>query len=153
MNCLSKIFFLFIFFLSFDSIGQNSKKTLRYNSQINIEKPFTKQEKAFIVEAYSQDFFVSLTNKPGLTYRFKDILRNRVNVYQIVYKEKLSVFPNLSDIPIFKAYNSNLLRDVSYNKNTFNILKYNFNFDSKESYRVRIDNTNYIVSLMPQKNN
>ena len=153
MNYISKIFLLVLCFLVFDSVAQNSKKTLNESVKLNLEQPFTLQEKTFIIEAYSQDFFTSINNKPGLVHRFKDILRNRVNVYQIMYEEKLSLYPNLSTIPLFKAYNPNLSRDVSYNKNTFNILKYNFNFDSNMSYNVRIDNTNYIISLSPQTRN
>ena len=80
----------------------------------------------------------------------KHILRNRVEIIELPDKD-LSSFTNLSTVPLFNHYNKGLSRDPMYNASTFNPLKYQFNFHSREGSKTyRFDNSQYLVIIKSQ---
>ena len=80
----------------------------------------------------------------------KNILRNRVRIYEEKIKD-LSNLQKLSQVPLFKTFNDKLERDIVFNPNTFNPLKYDFNYNSRDKTKsYRVDNTNYIIVIYSQ---
>jgi hypothetical protein len=139
------------------SINLVTAQDLRKNNQQqfvqypeNIDLDFTKKELTFLSEAFSQEYVSIINNDINASRRFKHLLRNRVRFIYVPYEEKLKSYPKLSSIGFFTDFNKNPKKDLIFNKETFNVLKYNFNFFSKEKYKVRIDNTNYVLAVESQ---
>lgn len=62
----------------------------------------------------------------------------------------LESYVNLSTIQVRNKYNSALVNDYkSFNVSTFNPLKYFFNFYSPVQMNYRIDNTDYMIVIVP----
>lgn len=146
------IYFVLVIIASGSIYAQKSSEVLQSVACIddNTETPLTTKERAFIDEVYgdyAQKLFYS--NEQRLKY-VKQILRNRVTINYYENKDLSSLKP-LSQVPLVDGMNQNLRRDVSYNKNTFNPLKYNFNFFSRQeqSSYYRIDNTQYLITISP----
>lgn len=57
----------------------------------------------------------------------------------------------LSEIELTTGYNPGLKRDLTYNVETFNPLKYKFPMWSKTKLLYRIDNTDFIIAIAPVK--
>jgi len=88
-------------------------------------------------------------NRPQRVKDIKNILRNRVEIVE--YKNKdLSSLPALSSVPLFNLYNKALTRDVFVTAENFNVLKYNLPFYGKKRATYHIDNTAYILTIIPQ---
>jgi len=146
-------FFSLLIFSNFGAlIAQNNVKTqnnwiTHYPENINI--PFTDSELAKLKVAYKDQLQNQILNRPVRIKDVKDILRNRVYIYQENIKD-ISTIPLLSNIPTFDIYNQKLNRPI-FNKNDFNPLLYNFNFflNTKQTYRV--DNTNFLVVIKPRE--
>lgn len=81
-----------------------------------------------------------------------NLLENRVQILQEPYFEG-EKYQKLSTIPLFNKYNNKLKRDMIFDENAFNVLKYDINFFSSNDQVYRIDNTNYIVYIKSVKNN
>lgn len=81
-----------------------------------------------------------------------DLLENRVQISEVPYSEG-EKYEKLSSVPLFNKYNSELKRDVTFDVNTFNILKYDMNFFSKRELIYRVDGTNYIIYIKSTKTN
>ncbi|MCX7745112.1 MAG: hypothetical protein N2167_11160 [Flavobacteriales bacterium] len=114
--------------------------TFRINSQVIDEK---------IMNVYGtkqSDFFI---NNPDLYSFFENLLVNRIEYLYEPYQvgEK---YPKLSTIPLNNKYNPALTRDENFDLNTFNPLKYQLNFYSKNIQVYRIDNTEYLLIIKPQ---
>jgi hypothetical protein len=80
----------------------------------------------------------------------KNLLNNRI----AFYKEKNTPqdkYTKLSQISLYNKYNPQLERDLNFDPNTFNPLKYNFNFYSQYDQVYRVDNTDYIIVIESQK--
>jgi hypothetical protein len=116
----------------------------------NIEAPLTPKELDQITEVYGDHADEDILSKPQRLKDVKHILRNRIEILRIDNKD-LSSFQNLSTVPLFNHYNKTLSRDLSYNENTFNPLKYQFNFYSREGSKTyRFDNSPYLVIIKSQ---
>jgi len=59
-------------------------------------------------------------------------------------------YPKLSSVSLLNKYNPDLQRDVDFNQEQFNPLKYNLDFFSKLPKIYRIDNTFYLLVIDPQ---
>lgn len=148
---IRKISLLLFVCLGLSLYGQSQKQTLplaKYGDNLN--EPLSSKERAFIDEVYGAYANEFIYNKPHRIKTFKQILRNRVRIgfYQ---NKDLSSLKRLSQVPLVNSINQNLQRDFSFNADSFNPLKYAFNFFSKnraESYRV--DNTQYLITILPQ---
>jgi hypothetical protein len=82
---------------------------------------------------------------------FKNVIQNRLSV---VYEKNSSQdkYPKLSMIPLFNKYNNDIKRDTDFDPSTFNVLKYKISFFSNEPQVIRIDNSDYLLVVAPNKN-
>lgn len=82
---------------------------------------------------------------------FKNVVQNRVSLL----KENNTTndkYPKLSSIVLFDKYNSNIKHEAVFDASTFNVIKYKINFFSNETQVIRIDNTDYLLVISPNKN-
>ena len=91
------------------------------------------------------------TNPTRLSY-LTDIIVNRVKIVESPSSIN-DKFPKLSSIPLLNKYNPALTYDEVFNPDNFNPIKYNFNFYTNSNMVYRVDNTNYIIIIEPQKIN
>ncbi len=100
-----------------------------------------------IQEVYRDNMYL-LNDNPSRLNALEGLLANRFEIVEEIpfAGEKIS---KLSDMPLFNKYNQNLRRDEVFDKNNFNVLKYNLEFftDFRKAYRV--DDTNYIIVINP----
>ena len=148
-----------IFFLSilvFSNIGaiiaqndfkKHDKWITHYPS--NVEAPFSNDELIKLEAAYGDELQNQILRRPIRVKDIKDILRNRVFIYQENIKD-LSKTPLLSEITIFNIYNHKSNRPI-FRENDFNPLLYNLNFFSKVKQTYRVDNTNYLIVIKPRE--
>ena len=116
----------------------------------NIKAPLNSGELLMITEVYGDFVQQYVLDKPEKLKSVKNILRNRVRIYEENIKD-LSGFNKLSQVALFDVFNNNLKRDIIFNPNTFNPLKYDFNYNSRDkSKRYRVDNTNYVIVIYSQ---
>jgi len=114
------------------------QKTRYTNQQIEL----------FIREVFQdQADILVLKSDSGRLEMMKNFL-NRVEVDQRADLRKKEI-PLLSVLKLNNKFNSNLKMDTYYNPNTFNPLKYHFNMSSKEIQLYRIDNTDFIIRVLP----
>ncbi|WP_375238595.1 hypothetical protein [Aurantibacter sp.] len=130
------------------NLKNKEQKFVQYPENIDLD--FTKKERVFLSEAFSQEYISVIDKDVNASRRFKHLLRNRVCFIYVPYEEKLKSYPKLSSIGFFTDFNKNPKKDLIFDRETFNVLKYNFTFFSKESYKVRIDNTNYVLVVESQ---
>lgn len=79
-----------------------------------------------------------------------NLLEKRIKIQESKY-ESSDKFQKLSSVPLLNRYNPKLERDLQFDPNNFNPLKYALNFYSaKETVVYRIDNTDYIIVIYPQ---
>ncbi len=89
-------------------------------------------------------------NNPEFLKDIKHLLRNRIEIYEEADVSKQKKTKLLSQVSLNKTYNSNLKRDLSFNRDTFNPLKYQLDFFEKGTYLYQIDNTNYFILVTSQ---
>jgi len=130
-----------------NDVKKHNKWITHYPS--NVEAPFSNDELKKIEEAYGLEYKKQILTNRILLKDIKDILRNRVDIYQENVKD-VSTIPLLSNVPIFDIYNSKLRRPI-FKRNDFNPLLYNFNFFSKTRQIYRVDNTNYLIVIKPRE--
>ena len=139
-----KYFVLLTLFIPFLFFSQSEK----HNSWIielsdNVNNPLTEKEIIFIKSAMGEEVFNKIINYNALKINIKDILRNRVQIItkRFYPSEKL---PKLSSIT-----NSN--SPQIFNKNNFNPLLYDFDFESFEFQIYRVDGTDYLINILPRR--
>jgi len=152
---MRKIIYIFSI-LIFTNIGaiiaQNDVK--KYDKWVtyypsNVDLPFSKSELNKLEEVYDQNLNDQILDRPIRIKDIKDILRNRVYIYQENIKD-LSDIGLLSEVDLFDIFNKKIIRPV-FDKNNFNPLLYNFNFFSKLKQTYRVDNTNYLIVIKPRE--
>ncbi len=102
-----------------------------------------------IQEAYGDKTQELVMNDAERLSFLTDLIENRVKVIEspVVGDDK---YTKLSSAALFNKYNSTLTRDIAYDPNSFNILKYDLKFSSKNAEIYRIDNTDYLIVIQPQ---
>jgi len=152
---MRKIIFFFSIVI-FSNIGvviaqndSNSQQTWITQYPSNVELPLSHDERIKLDNAYGSELKNQILDRPIRVKDIKDILRNRIDIYQENIKD-VSTIPLLSNVPIFNIYNHKLNRPV-FNRNNFNPLLYNFNFFSKTKQIYRVDNTNYLIVIKPRE--
>jgi len=143
------VFTFSVYNTSAQSQRQQPLELVKYND--NVKAPLSVKELALIQEVYADKSDEYILSKPQRLKDVKNILRNRVSIKE--YKNKdLSHFKSLSNVELFNNYNKNLKRDVFFNEDKFNPLKYRFDFYSrdKNTLTYRIDNTSYLVTIKSQ---
>ena len=112
----------------------------------NVNTELTSEENNMIEEAFGIDLKNKILSNHSRLMDIKDILRNRVELFDA--KEKnISSIMTLSKVPL---YDFRLL-PKSFDPNNFNPLLYNFNFYSKETLVYRVENTSYLIFIQPRK--
>jgi hypothetical protein len=152
---MRKIIYIFSI-LIFTNIGvviaqNNSERYVNWTTHYpsNIDLPFSKSELNKLEEVYDQNLKNKILDRPIRVKDIKDILRNRVYIYQENIKD-LSNIGLLSELALFDIYNKKIIRPV-FDINNFNPLLYNFNFFSKLKQTYRVDNTNYLIVIKPRE--
>ena len=152
---MRKIIFFFSIVI-FSNIGvviaqndSNSQQTWITQYPSNVELPLSHDERIKLDNAYGSELKNQILDRPIRVKDIKDILRNRVDIYQENVKD-VSTIPLLSNVPTFNIYNHKLKRPV-FKRNNFNPLLYNFNFFSKTRQIYRVDNTNYLIVIKPRE--
>ncbi|MBV7269952.1 hypothetical protein [Winogradskyella luteola] len=153
---MSKKLFLSIFicmlFIPLNMASQNdgkvSYKAVKYKD--NVKAPLTSNELSKIQEVYQESTKKQVLDRPAYVKRIKHLLRNRFSIIQINIKEKQRNYTLLSEVDLFNHYNKNLKRDTNFNRQTFNPLKYNFDFYPSENKLYRVDGTNYFIQIKSQ---
>ena len=121
---------------------------ITYNE--NIKLPLNNIEILMINEVYDEYAQQFILDNPNKLKSIKNILRNRVKIYQEKIKD-LSSLQKLSEVSLFNVFNKKLKKNVVFNPKTFNPLKYDFNYNSREkTKRYRVDNTNYVIVIYSQ---
>lgn len=104
-----------------------------------------------IQEVYGQKTNELVANNPTMLNFLNELLNNRVKIEQVSSSEDSYKFPKLSAASLLNKYNPALQRDAVFNPETFNPLKYNLEFTSKDEKKVyAVDNTNYVIIISPQ---
>jgi len=140
------ILLLSLFFLI--SIHNVESQNKNYNSWIiefneNVQSPLNDIEKKYILEAYGESTYKRIININPLLLNIKDILRNRVEIL----KKKYYKNEEIKKLSLVKKTNSNPIFDI----NDFNPLLYDFDFESKKNQIYRVDNTDYLINILPRK--
>ena len=125
--------FLFVICLIF--MGINSSEAQQANAKIQ--------------EVYGDKYQEISTNDPERIKLLSDLLENRIKIVEVSSVGEDN-YPKLSSVALLNKYNPNLTRDVAFDVNTFNPLKYNLNFFSTKTEVYRIDNTDYLLVIQPQ---
>ena len=107
------------------------------------------QVNAKIQEVYGDKTQELVVNDPIRLWYLNDLLDNRVKVIEspLSSNEKQA---KLSTVALLNKYNPAMTRDVVFDPITFNPLKYNFTFSSKDTVVYRVDNTDYLIVIQPQ---
>ncbi len=138
---MRKIVFIFLFFVSLISFSQKNDSGRFSEAFIN----------KCIADVYGNKA-VTLDRK-SKSNRIKflfDLMRNRiVVVYEPNEGEK--DYKSTNVLKVFSKYNKGAKNDVTYNKNTFNPLKYinSINLNSSSNQIYRIANSDYLMIVLP----
>ncbi len=136
---------------SFSQTQQKQKPLQHVVYNDNVNEPLTEHELNLIKEVYGDHAEEDILSKPQRLKDVKHILRNRVEIIEVSQGKDLSSITNLSTIPLFNPYNQGLSRDAFYNASTFNPLKYQFNFYSREGSKTyRFDNSQVLITIKSQ---
>lgn len=101
-------------------------------------------EQQFIEEVFGENVAKDSQHYKNL----QKLLRERV-VFSQEPRHENEKFLKISDAPLFNKYKSKLKRDVNFDENNFNILKYNLNFFSPNTKVYRFDNSDWLIIINP----
>ncbi|WP_040278651.1 hypothetical protein [Psychroserpens damuponensis] len=124
------------------------QKTVTYNTNVN--SPLTPAELAFVNEVYGNTVNANVLDKPQRLKDIKNILRNRVEIKNVPNASDQKACTLLSEVSLMNYYVSGLQRDINFNPQNFNPLKYLFNYNSYGTHMYRVDNTNYFIIIKSQ---
>jgi hypothetical protein len=159
---MKKINFFIILYFSINLVfsqhnnfsNKSSSENNSYNWIVdypdNIRLPFTNLEIQKLKYIYGDQLKKYVLDKPSRVKDIKHILRNRVVIQNEEVKD-ISNYPLLSTISVFDVFN-NSIQFPLFNKDNFNPLIYNFNFNSKTRLIYRVDNTNYLIVIKSKFN-
>ena len=153
---MSKINFFFIIYFSISfayaqeksELVTTNNQTKNFNSQTfdypeNCYGPFTISEIQKIDQAFKIEQKNILLNHPTNVLFIKDILRNRIHIFQEKIKET-------SDIPLISSISNKKdikLDHINFEESEFNPFIHNINFYAKSKLMFRIDSTDYIIVI------
>ena len=118
-------------------------KTLKVNPELS-----TEDVNNYIKEVFGRKANNLVFSNQQRYKAFSELLTKR---YYIIEKkerpgEKLL---RLSEVPLNNKYNNALERNISFNPYHFNPLKYQLEFFTTKKRMYRVDQTNYVVVLLP----
>jgi len=144
---INMLAFFSVFFCKMD---YNALKEDRHKCKVvEISSYSDEQIKSFIIEVFGNQSDELVFNSSSRRYEMiKDFLNNRFKIeYRPEYNGK--GFKLLSSLGLNNKYNNALVMDSVIEISTFNPLKYNFEMNSKEKNIYRVDNTDYIITILP----
>jgi hypothetical protein len=123
--------------------------TFAFITLANISSASAQQVNAKIQEVYGDKTQEIAQNDPERIKVLNDLLDNRIKIVEspVVGEDK---YPKLSTVPLANKYNPNLQRDLVFDPNNFNPLKYSMNFFTSKVQIYRVDNTDYIIVINTQ---
>lgn len=146
--------FALLFTISiFSATAQSSKmqplKLVKYKD--NVKAPLSTQELSFIKEVYADRLDAYVLNRPQKLKDLKNLLRNRILIKEMPeLVGNTEKYKTLAEAGLFNVYNPALTFDNIYNKDTFNVLKYNLEFFGRGSRIYRISNTSFFIVILSQ---
>lgn len=148
---MKRIFLILILIFSGIVMAQNTHVYFPKN----VDNPLSAKEKAQLEEVYGTNA-TYVVEKPSLLRTLKDLLRNRIRIMELPYEKaqgskQLREAIDLSTLPLYKQFNPNLMRDISYNPSTFNILKYDIVLVPIEDTYYKLGNHYFIISPQARK--
>ena len=140
-----KYFVILPLLFTFSFIFSQSEKHNTWIIELgeSVTNPLTNQEIRFIKSALGEDAYYRIINIRALEQNIKDILRNRVQILNKRY------IPSEKFLKLSSITNSN--SSQIFNKNNFNPLFYDFDFESFESQVYRVDGTDYLINIIPKR--
>lgn len=149
-----KLLYTLVFMLTLSTYNVKAQAvTKKHSTHVfyasNVKAPLTAKELKMLKDVYADQLDKEVLNRPQRLKDIKNILRNRVEIVDYNNKD-LSSMVKLSSIPLFNIYNKALTRDAFFSPENFNVLKYNLPFYIKKRVTYHIDNSTYILSIIPQ---
>lgn len=132
--------------------SQSSRKQKIVSYDNNVNSPLTSSERAMITEVYGNKANANVYTIPQRLKDIKNILRNRVEIKVISNPNDQKECTLLSEVPLLNYYVDDLQRDSNFDPQSFNPLKYLFNFYSYGTHMYRVDNTDYFILIKSQHN-
>jgi hypothetical protein len=127
---------------------KNPLPLAKYNDNVNM--PLTVKERNQIIEVYGESANKFVFSNPHRLKSIKHILRNRVVIKIITDEKNKKPCPKLSEVSVFDGFVRDLRRDETFSPNSFNPLKYNFQFYSRGAAMYEVDSTNYFIIIKSQ---
>lgn len=146
MNKKNKIALLFLLFMTgimVTGYAQEQEAPFKLRKYAPDMGNFEKHVK----EAYGEKANELVFEEPSRLKTIKNIYQNSIVVVESAYKFKKNV-SELSTVPLLKRYNSSVSR-TSFFPETFNPLKFRFDFYSNEKQFFHVDGTNYYIIIKP----
>ncbi|MBS7786643.1 hypothetical protein KIH23_04985 [Flavobacterium sp. CYK-55] len=131
--------FIFVLLASF-SVAQAPKESSYSKEQIE----------HFIREVYAESAEGLFFKNNSLRLKYTTDFLQRVHIV-LNPKYKNSKLPLLSSIALVNDYNPNLKRELVFDPNSFNPLKYDFAMFNKSRLIVVVDQTDYAIVIEPSK--
>ena len=145
-----KAHFLYILFLVLFSYNCNSQNTNRrylpltvIQYDANVSTPFSANEMLQLTEVYGASLDKEILSRPNRVLSMKNLLRNRIVIENRPDSKDQKQCPLLSEVPT-------LQRDLGFNPQKFNPLKYSFSFYSRGEHMYRVDGTDYFILVKSQ---
>lgn len=132
------------------SLFSQSRKYKTVSYKENVNAPLSSAELALINEVYGETANENVLDIPQRLKDIKNILRNRVEIKDVPKLSDQKPCTLLSEVSLMDYYVSSLQRDTSFNTQSFNPLKYLFNYNSYGTHMYRVDNTNYFIIIKSQ---
>jgi hypothetical protein len=124
-------------------------QVLPNNTNSNISSSGTEQiVLSKILDVYGQQF---MDNNPELIPIFRKFLLERIE-YKTETHSLDEKYPKLSSFGLRNKNNPSLSRDLSFDNNTFNLLKYNISAFEPLTQIIRFDNSDILIIVKPYNN-
>ena len=118
------------------------------------QKPNPTKFDSFIAQVYTGQGISQIAPNTRRYTFMKEAFLQRISYSKIdPVKSKLGTYKKLSQVPLFDTYNKGLFRDGSFNPETFNPFKYMFDFYSKQTQIIQVDNANMLIIIKPHNYN
>lgn len=143
-----------VLIISFLAVNEGfSQKIVKQPLQLanygpNVEAPLTAKERSQIIEVFGDQAQAMVFDRPQRVKDLKHLLRNRIEIKNVAGEFKPC--PLLSEVPLFDTYVPTLKRDLQFDPQSFNPLKYNFQFFTRAVSMYKVDGTNYYIIIKAQ---
>ena len=147
------LFFTLFCFCSHSQAVKTTSVPLRvviYDESVN--PPLSLKETQLLKEVYGTHLFKEILDRPNRLLFMKELLRNRIQVMKIENTKDQKNSKLLSEFPLFNAFVPELERDLVFDPQNFNPLKYNLPFYciGLGTALCRIDGTDYFIFIKSQ---